>query len=86
MSYKRQLETLVIPFTEPGRMSQERVDTLNLFRKSKGMMKLKSKHRDCLRCERNFLSAGPQNRMCRQCLALSLGPAEGSLMGLREQR
>jgi hypothetical protein len=26
------------------------------------------RERDCLRCERKFLSSGPHNRLCRACL------------------
>src|SRR5919109_3004400 len=40
---------------------------------------MKPKRRECLRCERMFLSEGPHNRLCQSCrefLAASPTPAE----------
>jgi len=37
--------------------------------------KLEMTERDCLRCEREFLSEGPYNRLCKPCLEyLSASP------------
>lgn len=44
----------------------------------------KLKRRDCLRCDRVFLSEGPHNRLCQACrefLAASPTPAEEYPLG-----
>src|SRR5215510_11922774 len=45
---------------------------------------MKPKRRECLRCERMFLSEGPHNRLCQSCrefLAASPTPAEEYPLG-----
>jgi hypothetical protein len=45
---------------------------------------MKPKRRQCLRCERMFLSEGPHNRLCQSCrefLAASPTPAEEYPLG-----
>ncbi|HEX9870606.1 MAG TPA: hypothetical protein VGC99_18830 [Candidatus Tectomicrobia bacterium] len=46
--------------------------------------KLELTQRDCLRCDREFLSEGPYNRLCKSCLeylSTSPTPAEEYTLG-----
>lgn len=48
-------------------LDDPRLPEVNKFRLSKGMTQLKPTERKCLKCDRNFLSAGAQNRICNSC-------------------
>lgn len=43
---------------------EKNFEEVNKFRKSLGIRKLVRKERNCLRCEKKFVSTGPGHRMC----------------------
>lgn len=77
MSFRsRTLERREIPNTETTKMNEWRLDNINSFRKTKGMPRVKPNKRPCLKCDHDFLSAGPQNRLCTSCIEISGGYVE----------
>jgi tRNA(Ile2) C34 agmatinyltransferase TiaS len=58
-----------VPFYEMDQEHwlSEQKRSINRVRKETGMEPLEEKTRKCLRCNREFLSRGKQNRMCSNC-------------------
>ena len=56
------------------------------FKSKWGIRENKSKEpvtkRTCLKCQKNFLSEGPFNRICRKCHATNIMVHEASIMSL----
>lgn len=44
-----------------------RINEINEFREEMGLKPLDTKKRNCLRCDKEFLSFGYQNKMCDHC-------------------
>jgi len=54
----------------PVILSEKEVHRLRLqnsARKAAGIKLIKPEYKDCMRCEREFVSEGPHNRMCPHC-------------------
>ncbi len=52
---------------ECGMLSPGTLAQVNALRKETGLLQIEEKYRNCLKCDREFLSISPNNRMCYFC-------------------
>lgn len=62
-----------------NQMSPTMMRRLNRFRVQSGFRELTEKERNCLKCDRNFRSTGPANRLCYYCGGSDHAPIDGGL-------
>lgn len=51
----------------PGELTHFRVEDLNKYRKLHGLPPIIPKKRQCLKCDYQFTSQGPNHRLCGVC-------------------
>lgn len=49
------------------REDDQRLGEINILREKSGLQTIEHSKRNCLKCNKEFLSIGPNERMCKPC-------------------